>query len=257
MEMEKQVLTVDPILTARRRLFRWSMRSLMHAIVGTVSDYRIEGIGEIPAEGPLLVVMNHLGLLDAPLLLARFPRPLDAVVLDQMVEMPLLGRLLRWYGVIPVRRDRVDRQVLKRALALLRGGRALAIAPEAGIGDTGALRQSRAGVAYLAVESRAPLLPVAITGTEKVHGLWDAAAGKLSFRGLDHLAFWRRDHPRLELKVTFGRPFTLDAVGQTWREKRQALRTATDEIMGQVAALLPSQYRGVYQDQVAGRSSPP
>ncbi len=255
--MQTQPLTVDPVLTARRRLFRWSMRSLAQAIMGTVSDCRIEGMGEIPAEGPLLVVMNHLGLLDAPLLLARFPRPLEAVMLDQMVEMPFFGKLMRWYGVIPVRRDRFDRQVLKRALAVLRGGRALVIAPEAGIGDTGALRQSRAGVAYLAVESSAPLLPVAITGTEKVHGTWDAAAGKLSFRGLDHLAFWRRDHPRLELKVTFGRPFKLAAVGQTWREKRSALRTATDDIMAQIAALLPSQYRGVYHDQVTGEPTPP
>ncbi|MBC8254628.1 MAG: 1-acyl-sn-glycerol-3-phosphate acyltransferase [Ardenticatenia bacterium] len=256
--MEKQALIVDPILTARRRLFRWSVRSLMQAIMRTVSDCRIEGIDEIPAEGPLLVVMNHLGLLDAPLLLARFPRPLDAVMLDQMVEMPVLGKLLRWYGVIPVRRDHFDRQVLQRALAVLRGGRALAIAPEAGVSDSGALRQSRAGVAYLAVESRAPLLPVAITGTEKIHGMWDAAAGKLSLRGLDHLAFWRREHPRLELKVTFGRPFTLEAVEKSWREKRRALRAATDEIMGQVAALLPSQYRGVYLDrETSGPSSPP
>lgn len=237
---------VEPVLTARRRLFRALFRNMMRALVGTVSRYEVEGTQWIPRKGPLLVVMNHLGLLDGPLLLASFPRQLEAVVLDQMLDVPVLGKWLRWYGVLPVRRDRFDRTVLQRSVAVLRSGRALAISPEAGISGSGALRMARSGAAYMALHAEAPVLPVAITGTERVQGAWDSVAEKVSFRGLEQLAFWRSDRPRLELKLIFGRPFDLESAGNSWREKRRALRRGTDEMMERLAALLPSQYQGVY-----------
>ena len=145
--MPMDALTVEPVLTARRRLFRFAMRNTMRALLRTVTDFEVTGLDRVPAEGPLLVVMNHLGLLDSPLLLAAFPRSLDGVILDQMLGAPVVGLLLRWYGVIPVKRDRFDRTVLQQAVAVLRSGRAVAIAPEAGVSDSGALRQARAGAA--------------------------------------------------------------------------------------------------------------
>lgn len=244
--MTANELQVEPILTAQRRVFRFCLRNLMRAIVGTVSSYEISGVEWIPREGPLLVVMNHLGLLDGPLMLATFPRQLEAVILDQMLDVPVLGKWLQWYGVLPVRRDRFDRNVLRRGIAVLRSGRALGIAPEAGVSGSGALEQARAGAAYLAVHAGVPVLPAAITGSETLHGIWDAVANKVSFRGLGHLAFWRRDRSRLELKLSFGPPFNLEAAGQTWREKRRALRRATDELMARIAVLLPPQYQGAY-----------
>lgn len=239
-------------LTPGRRLVRFSVRSLARLITGLVADYSVTGVDQVPAKGPLLVVTNHLGLLDGPLLLAGFPRTLDAVVLDRMLAAPWVGTLLRWYGVVPVQRDRFDRHVLAASLEILRSGRALLIAPEAGVSDEAALRDARHGAAYLAVTTGAPVLPVAITGTETVHGVWDYAARKMSFRGLDQLARWPwgGDRPGLRLNLTLGAPFTLEAAGNSWRDKRETLRQATQRLMEQLAALLPPQYRGKYGNPV-------
>ncbi len=247
MKTQAAAWQVEPVLTPTRRLYRHAMRNLMRGLVGLLADYQIAGADQVPREGPVLVILNHLGLLDGPLLLGTFPRPLEGIVLDQMLQVPVLGQLLRWYGVIPVGRDRFDRTVLTRAEAVLRSGRPLAIAPEAGVSESGALRAARAGAAYLAVQTQVPIIPAAITGTETVHGAWDAPARKLSFRGLENLALWRPDRSPVSIRLTFGSPFTLEDVGHNWREKREAVRAATEQMMARLAALLPPQYQGVYR----------
>lgn len=192
------------------------------------------------------MVFNHLGLLDGPAILAGFPRQLEGIVDAEMFRVPVLGKLLDWYGFVSVKRGEYDRQVVTRAKAILESGRVLAISPEAGISETGALRKARTGAAYLATLAKAPILPVGITGTEKVHGLWDSAVGKATVRGSEYLALWRAKRPRLQIRLAFGQPFNLEAAGQNWRERRNALGTATDELMERIADLLPSSYRGTY-----------
>jgi 1-acyl-sn-glycerol-3-phosphate acyltransferase len=218
----------------------------MGGVVRSVADFQLEGIQRVPSEGPLLVVVNHLGLLDGPAILAGFPRQLEAIVDAEMFRVPVLGKLLDWYGIISVKRGEYDRQVVTRAKAILESGRALVISPEAGISETGALRKARAGAAYLATLAKAPILPVGITGTEKVHGLWDAAVGKVSVRGTEYLSIWRAKRDRLQIRLAFGQPFSLEAAGKNWRERRKALGSASDELMERIADLLPSSYRGAY-----------
>lgn len=244
--MSRNESVVEPPLTVPRRLFRHCLRGVMGGLVRSVADFQFEGVQKVPAEGPLLVVMNHLGLFDGPAVLASFPRQLEGIVDAEMLRVPILGKLLDWYGVVSVRRGEFDRQVVTRAKAILESGRALAIAPEAGISETGALRKARAGAAYLATLAKAPVLPVGITGTERVHGLWDSTVGKATLRGSEYLAIWRAKRPRLHIKLAFGQPFNLDAAGQNWRERRKALDQATDELMERIADLLPSSYRGAY-----------
>jgi 1-acyl-sn-glycerol-3-phosphate acyltransferase len=231
------------------------MRAIMRGLVSVTADFRIEGVEEIPATGPLLVVMNHLGLFDGPVLLASFPRQLEGIVAAETFDVPVLGKLLDWYGFISVKRGQFDRQVVTRAKALLESGRALLISPEAGISETGSLRQARAGAAYLAVQAKALVLPVAITGTEKVHGLWDATTEKVRLRGAEYLAFWRSRRPKLEVRLTYGQPFNVEAVGKSWRERRRALGAVSDEMMGRIAELLPSRYQGVYVARESGKPS--
>ena len=244
--MSVEVLAVDPVLTARRMAFRTGMQRFMRGLLSAVSDYHVEGLDQMPQKGPLLVVLNHLGLLDAPLMLAGLPQPPDVIMLDQMLDIPVLGRFLRWYGIIPVTRDGYDRAALRRGVAVLRSGRILAIAPEAGVSESGRLEDAQAGAAYLAMLANVPVLPAALVGTETIQGLWDEVTQKLSFRGLHNLIPWSSEREKPQLKLTFGHPFSLETAGQSWREKREALRSATDEIMGRIAALLPVQYRGVY-----------
>jgi 1-acyl-sn-glycerol-3-phosphate acyltransferase len=217
-------------------------------LVKLTVDYEVEGTDRVPREGPFLLVMNHLGLMDGPVVIATTPRKLDVVIDYQMLDVPVLGQILRAYGVVPVRRDQFDRNVLRQALGVLGGGRPVAISPEAGISTSGELRQARGGAAYLALRANVPVLPAAITGTETLHGMWDAVAEKVTFRGLDQLAFWRRDRRKMSIHLEYGWPFDLDWAGESWRQRKEAIQEASDEIMARIAALLPESYRGAYSD---------
>ena len=217
----------EPPLTAPRRLFRFALRGVLGGLVRTVADLDVKGVQGVPVEGPLLVVMNHLGLLDGPAFLTSFPRTVEGIVDAEMFKVP----------------------VVTRARAILESGRALVISPEAGISETGALRRARAGAAYLAVLAQAPILPVGITGTENLHGLWDSAMGKVNVRGAEYLALWRSKRPRLQIKLAFGQPFNLKAAGQSWRERRRSLGAATEELIGRIADQLPSYNRGAYLEE--------
>jgi 1-acyl-sn-glycerol-3-phosphate acyltransferase len=245
--MTPKAAAVEPVLSWQRKQFRGLFKQCFRILLRLTVDFEVDGTDHVPRDGPFLLVMNHLGLLDGPMVIATAPRSLDAVVDHQMLDVPVLGRMLRWYGIVPVRRDQVDRTVVRRALALLQSGRAVGIAPEAGI-SSGALREARDGAAYLALRANVPVLPAGITGTETLHGSYDAVARKASLRGWEQLAFWRRGRPRMQIQLRYGRPFDLDWAGESWQQRRQALQAASDEIMARIAALLPASYRGVYSD---------
>ncbi len=245
--MEANQHSTDLALTAPRRLFRRFMRGFLRGFMRIGAKVRMEGVDRVPAEGPLVVTVNHLGYLDAFVLLTAFPRQLDTVMAAEMLEIPIIREIVTWYGIVPVRRGQFDRQVLTRSVALLKQGRALGISPEAGVSETAALRQARDGAAYLALQTGARILPVAVTGTESVQGIWDSEKEKLTFKGMEPFKFWSLRRPKLDIDLTFGDPFDVGGTGRTWREKRRAMQEASDEIMRQIAALLPPRYQGVYQ----------
>jgi 1-acyl-sn-glycerol-3-phosphate acyltransferase len=245
--MEANQQSDEVALTAPRRLFRLFMRGVLRGFMRVGARVQMEGVDRVPAEGPLVVTVNHLGYLDAFVLAATFPRQLDSVMAAEMLEIPFVRQIVSWYGIVPVRRGQFDRQVLSRSVALLKQGRALGISPEAGVSETAALRQARDGAAYLALQTGAQILPVAVTGTESVQGIWSSEEERLTFKGMDPFKFWRLHRPKLDIDLVYGSPFDVAGMGRTWREKRRAMREASDEIMRQIAALLPSRYQGIYQ----------
>jgi 1-acyl-sn-glycerol-3-phosphate acyltransferase len=208
-------------------MFRRLAQPLMRILLRIFTRWEASGLENLPPGGPLIVAINHLGHLDAPLVIATLPWPVEAVALSDLFRVPVTGQLLRLYGVIPVHRDQFDRQVIRRALQVLDEGKVLILAPEARMSLTGALERARNGVAYLALRSGAPILPVALTGPEKAYAEW-----------------MRLRRPRLT--VTIGKPFTLPPYQSKGSARREQLAEATDEIMYRLAALLPSEYRGVY-----------
>ena len=189
----------------------------------------VKGPETVPAGGPLLVAFNHLAHLDPALVVAFLPYPAEVIALSDLYQVPITGQLIRLYGAIPVHRDQFDRQVIRRALQVLAEGKILALAPEARMSVTGALERARHGVAYLALRSGAPILPVALTGTEHVPS------------DLKRLR-------RPQLTVTFGEPFVPPPRANEVQARRQQVAELTDEIMHRIAALLPPEYRGVYSD---------
>jgi len=210
-----------------RAMFRRFACSLLRLLFRLFTRLEVQGLENVPTGGPLLVAFNHLAHLDAALVLPFLPQPVEGIALEDLYHVPITGQLLRLYGTIPVHRDQFDRQVIRRALQVLAEGKMLALAPEARQSLTGALERARQGVAYLALRSGAPILPVAIMGTEHVPS---------------DLKRLRR--PRLTL--TFGEPFVPPPRANNPQARRQQVADLTDEIMHRIAEMLPPEYRGVY-----------
>ncbi|HDN79072.1 MAG: 1-acyl-sn-glycerol-3-phosphate acyltransferase [Chloroflexi bacterium] len=210
-----------------RKLFRRIAVPVLRLLFRLLTDLEVEGEENVPLEGPVVIALNHLGHLDAPLVVAFTPREVEGIALADLYRVPVTGQLLRLYGAIPVHRDEFDREVIRRALRVLSEGKALALAPEARRSVTGALEKARHGAAYLAIKSGASVVPVAITGTE------DANEKLLHFK-----------RPRLTLK--FGKVIKPPPPAPASKERRQQVAQFTEQIMRAIAAMLPPKYRGVY-----------
>ena len=210
-------------MSTRRRLLLGILRGLLRLLTHS----KVYGRKNLPQRGPLLVVFNHIAHLDGPLVMASVPWEIEAIALSDLYEVPVMGQLLRLYGVIPVNRDEFDRQVLRRALQVLAEGKVLILAPEARQSPTCTLERGRKGAAYLALRSGAPILPIGLTGTETVYS------------ALKHLR-------RPRLTVSIGPSFHLRGPLARGTERKAQLTSGRDEIMRRIAALLPLEYRGVY-----------
>ena len=191
---------------------------------------RIDGaeLERVPQHGPLILVPNHINFLDAPVLYTHLlPRRITALAKQETWDNPALRFLFDMGEAIPLRRGQADLAALKRGLKVLEEGRILAIAPEGHRSSTGLLQQGHPGVVFMAMHSGAPLLPVVCYGAEK-------------FRS--NIVRLRRT----DFHVVVGRQFYIDTHGETvMGAKRQQI---ADEIMYQLAALLPPEYRGHYRD---------
>lgn len=162
--------------------------------VGWILDhviYRtsIRGRANVPAAGPVIFAGNHISFLDGPVMFGASPRPMHILVKKEMFR-GLLGPVLRGSGQIPVDRSG-DRAALHLGRKLLDAGRCVGILPE-GTRGSGAAESISNGVAWLALNSGATVIPVAILGTRT---------------GSEH-----RDHiprPRRRLYVSFGEPLTV------------------------------------------------
>jgi len=210
-----------------RTIFRRCGRFLVRWLFRLLTHLEVRGQENIPREGPLIIAFNHLGHLDGPLVIAFVPRTVEGIALVDLLRVPGTGQLLKLYGVIPVHRDELDRRVIREALKVLAEGKALALAPEARMSVTRALEKARHGVAYLALQSGAPVLPVAITGTEK------------ALQDLVHLR-------RPVLTLTFGKPIAPPPKAFDRKQRREQMAEFTERIMREIARMLPPKYRGVY-----------
>ncbi len=207
----------------------WRWIKVMKVLYNLAGKVEIVGAEKIPREGGVIIAINHLGRLDTPLVALASPRKLTPFGAIKYRSWPIFRQIMESANVIWVRRGEVDRESLQKALAVLRVGGALGIAPEGTRSPTRALQRGKEGVAYLASRAGVPIVPAGITGTERLK---------------DDLGHLRRMH----MRIVFGDPFRLPE----GRLRGEALTEATDLIMRRIAALLPPEYRGVYAEEVKG-----
>jgi 1-acyl-sn-glycerol-3-phosphate acyltransferase len=195
-----------------------------------VHDQELE---RIPKQGPLILVSNHINFLDVPIMYTHLmPRPATAFTKVETWDNPLLGLLAELWKAIPIRRGEPDLNALRQGVQALRAGGILAVSPEGTRSGDGRLQRGHPGVVMIAQMSGSPLLPVVFYGNEQFQA---------NLRRLR----------RTDFQIVVGRMFRLkDSAMRLGREARQR---ATDEIMVQLAALLPPPYRGAYADTDAAK----
>jgi 1-acyl-sn-glycerol-3-phosphate acyltransferase len=202
--------------------------ALTRAVVFTFARWEVIGAEHVPATGAVVLAANHLHLLDPPLVAASCRRRLHPMAKRELFETPLVGWFLWAYGAFPVRRFSADAGALRAARSLLRGESAVLMFPEGTRAKDARLQAALPGAAVAALLADAPVLPVAITGTDQIH-----LPGTL-------LAWARRRRPLI--RVEFG---TAARLASTPGEPRRA-ELATDELMRRIAGLLPAERRGAY-----------
>ena len=199
--------------------------AILYRLFAIVHTY---GLENIPEKGGAILASNHLGILDAPLIFLKVPRKdLTALVAKKHQKNLLLRWVVNGARGIWINRDEADSQAVRAARDHLQNGGLLGIAPEGTRSKTGTLIEGKTGVAFMADKAQVPIIPIGITGTHN---------------GIKQLISFHR--PRIT--ISFGKPFMLPPIDRKNRDA--SLRKNTDEIMCQIAALLPTDFRGIYSD---------
>ena len=214
-------------MTFGYKVVRWSLLALFKLL----ARLDVQGLERIPLEGPAMLTVNHTSILEAPLVLAISPRqPLSALAKKEYQGTPS-ALVLDRVDPVYVARGEVDRVALKEMLRRLRAGSAIGVAPEGTRSPTGNLIEGKEGTAYLALQTGAWIVPIAVWGHEEF---------------VRDLKRFRR--PTIHMRV--GEPFKLEKDRSKGRGEQ--LEEGTMRIMHAIARLLPPERRGVYADQVLG-----
>ncbi|TME04721.1 MAG: 1-acyl-sn-glycerol-3-phosphate acyltransferase [Chloroflexi bacterium] len=207
------------------------MRALVRFIANTylVGLFRVEGLENVPRDGPLIVCANHAGTIDPPLVPAFLPRS-DSwnMAKSEYFRGPVMRWLFVQYHAFPVIRHTADRAALRRSFDLLRAGQVLVIYPEGTRVDSGVLATPEPGAGFIAQLCGCPVLPVALTGTPEC---------------LPKGALWPR---RVPVTIRYGKPLLL--MQKRASGERVSHQEASDRIMLAIAELLPPEKRGAFTD---------
>jgi 1-acyl-sn-glycerol-3-phosphate acyltransferase len=194
----------------------------------------VRGADRVPPDGPLVVVANHVGFLDGPLMAIMSPRPVHVLTKREMYD-GRLGGFLHASGQIPVHREGPDPYAVKAALHVLREGHAVGVFPE-GTRGTGEVEHVKPGAAYLAMASGAAVVPLVFLGTRPPGGSTNALPP-----------------PRSPMVMTFGMPMQVERHPWPRRQPethalsariRESLRATLAEAVEATGMMLPGPIPG-------------
>lgn len=206
------------------------LRFLIRILLKLIAHFEIRGKEIVPLTGGMILASNHIGILDILMVYFGIDRTdLFIPVAEKFEKIGWIRWIAKYLNFLFVDRFNPDLKAIRKMIALMEDGKCLVIAPEGTRSLTGALNEGKPGVAYLAARSGFPVIPVAITGT----------ADKVI---LDNVKRFRKSH----ITLTGGKPFIIPSL--TNKDRDLVLQQYTDEIMCQIAALLPEEQRGYYKD---------
>jgi len=210
----------------------YGSRLLARVLLFLFARWRVKGRENIPSQGPLLIVVNHLNLADPPIIGVSVNRRVFFLAKEELFRSRLSGYIVRNCGAFPVRRGGMNREAMRKSKQLLAQGMALIMFPEGRRSQKAQLESAFSGAALIAARNGVPILPIGIAGTEKIKGI----------------TWWLR---RPQITVNIGSPFYLSPV--RGKLTRVELTEFTHSIMGHIAELLPIEYRGDYGGQKIGK----
>ena len=208
------------------RVLRFLIRILLKLIAGI----EVRGRENVPRTGGMILASNHIGILDIVMVYFAIDRTdLFIPVAEKFEKIGWIRWLAKYLNFLFVDRFNPDLKAIRKMIALMEEGKCLVIAPEGTRSRTGSLNEGKPGVAYLAARSGFPVIPISVTGT----------ADKTV---IENVKRFSKSH----ITLAGGEPFIIHPLPN--KDRDAALQKYTDEIMCQIAALLPEQYRGVYAD---------
>jgi len=192
-------------------------------------SWKVEGRENIPLTGPLILVANHVHVLDPFFLIFISPRWINFMAKEELFRSPFLRLWLRWAGSVSIsRQGKVSekQKMLRSSRDVLENGLILGMFPEGGRSRDGKLRKAKPGSAVIASKTNVPILPVGIIGTDKIKGIsW----------------LWKRPH----IVINIGKPFKLPPNNS--KISKSQMQLLTTQLMKEIAALLPLEYQGGYK----------
>jgi 1-acyl-sn-glycerol-3-phosphate acyltransferase len=183
---------------------------------------------KVPRQGPLIAISNHTGQIEVPLIFAHLqPRRVTGWAKIESWDNKFLNWVFTVWGMIPVRRGEADMHALKAAIRALENGYILGVAPEGTRNYNGILKRGLPGAVTLALHTGAPVIPIAHWGGENF---------------MKNLKRFKRT----DFHIRVGKSFRVETGGiKVTGEIRQQI---VDDMMYELAKLLPEEYRGVYSD---------
>lgn len=197
-------------------------------LIDLVARVEIRGMENLPRDGAFVITTNHLGMLDVTLLYYSIHR--WDVFVPVAEKWSRIG-FLRWLGKhlnwVFIDRFNPDLKAMRTMMSLMEKGHTLVIAPEGTRSRVGSMIEGKPGASYLAAKLQVPIVPIGLSGTED----------RTVFANLRRLR-------RSPVLINAGKPFRLPPLAR--QDRDTALKKYTDEIMCQIAALIPERYRGIY-----------
>ncbi|HRK90719.1 MAG TPA: lysophospholipid acyltransferase family protein [Anaerolineales bacterium] len=206
---------------------KWFITTLLKIYFRLTLRMDADEMKKIPMQGPLIVISNHTGQIEVPVLVTLLqPRKISGWGKVEAFDNAFLRWVFGTWGIIPIRRGEADIKALKDALRALQDGCFFGIAPEGTRNKTGVLIRAHPGTVILALRSGVPVLPVAHWGGEVF------------------LANLKR-FKKTDFHIRVGEPFHIKVEGKVTGEIRQQI---ADEMMYRIARMIPAEYRGEYAD---------
>ena len=215
-------------------------RRLLGPPARLVWPMRLHGYDAVPADGPAILCANHLSFIDSVVLMLTLQRPVHFVGKADYLDSWRTRRLFPAMGMIPIDRDNGARAMvaLDAAAGVLARGGLLGVFPEGTRSRDGLLHKGYTGAARLAVATGCPILPVGITGTDRIQ-----PPGT------------RLPRPRRRCTVSIGSQ--IPAPSAESGGDRVGLRALTDRVMHEIGALSGQTYVARYAPRSAPRAKPP